>query len=259
MRISNHLNKAFRILRRNYGCPGVDSLSYKTIKQNFSEHRQSLAVLLDSGTFNFSEPRKSFINTGITTPKVREIFVYNIYDRWVQETIRIELNNHLNKFMHPHVYSYIRGKNRRQAFEYILKCEPRYILILDLKDFSGSIIVSKLFNMLRKVNVPDDLLDMIDKSIKHTDKGLPKGNSITSVLSNYYLSSIDRLFPTNYCRFSDDLVFGMTSKKQQKDIHKLLIPVLSELGLELNQEKIKCIENNGTLNIINEYPWIINS
>jgi len=257
MEISNHLNKAFRILRRNYSCPGADGLSYKAIKSNFSQHRNSLEFSLRNKTFRFTEPRKCLVSTGVITPKVRAVFVYNIYDRWIQEAIRIELNHLLHNIMHLHVYSYIRGKNRRQAFEYILKCNPKYILILDLKDYAGSIRVPKLFSMLEHANIPSDLIGMIHDSIKHSEKGLPKGNSITSVLSNFYLTPLDNLFPKNYCRFSDDLVFALEHKSQLTEIMKIVKPIFDELELELNEEKIKCIENTGALEIINEYPWII--
>ena len=255
--ITTHLNKAFRILRRNYGCPGVDGLNYKTIKDNFIEHKIFLETSLKNMTFKFSEPRKSIIKTGIVTPKVRDIFVYNIYDRWVQETIRIELNNRIYKFIHPHVYSYIRGKNRRQAFEYILNCNPQFILILDIKDFAGSIQLQKLLSMLAKANVPATLIELIYESVKHSRKGLPKGNSITSVLSNFYLSPIDEMFPLNYCRFSDDLIFGLRNESEIEKIINALNPILEELKLSLNKEKVKCVNNNKTLQIIDEYPWII--
>jgi retron-type reverse transcriptase len=257
MEISNHLNKAFRILRRNYSCPGADGLSYKTIKSDFSQHRNLLEFSLKNKTFRFTEPRKCLVKTGVITPKVRDVFVYNIYDRWIQETIRIELNNHLQNFIHPHVYSYIRGKNRRQAFEYILNCNPKFILILDLKNFAGSIRVPKLFSMLEQVNIPSDLLDIIHDSIKHSEKGLPKGNSITSVLSNFYLTPIDKMFSQNYCRFSDDLIFALENENQVNEIITKVKPMFDELELELNEEKIKCIANTRALQIIDEYPWII--
>lgn len=257
MEIINNLNKAFRILRRNYGCPGTDGLSYKEIKKNFVLHRSYLESALKNKTFKFTDPRKCTIRTGKITPKIRDVFVYNIYDRWIQEAIKIELNSYLKKKMHPHVYSYIRGKNRRQAFEYILNLNPKYILILDIKNFACSINTSILFEMLTDANIPFDLIDLVEESIKHSEIGLPKGNSLTSVLSNFYLSTVDNLFPNNYCRFSDDLIFSLSNEKQITDILSSVKCIFELLKLELSEEKIKCIKNNVPLQIINEYPWII--
>lgn len=125
----------------------------------------------------------------------------------------------------------------------ILSDTSSYNLIrLDVKDFFETISFEYLINKLESDNILSHLSLKILKSLKSnivpTTKGLPRGLSISSVLSEVYMKEIDGHIRSQvgvyfYARYVDDIIIITHNEKLTMNC---LINIFSEKGLSLNSK-----------------------
>lgn len=236
------LKKAFRIIKRNYGCPGNDNISISEIKTNYKKYESDVCQKLEKGTFAFeSNPKNVIIHDYLG--KKRRIFVYNITERWVQEFIKLQIEPTVNATLEEYVYAFRRGKNDEDSYKYILKNNPKYILRIDIKNYFNSINKERLFVNLEKLNLENNLLNLVKKSLKHCTKGLPSGHVLSCLLSNFNLEKFDSKFPKNYTRYSDDMMFGVETMDEAYKTLKTAEELLKGYGFNLNPIKTKIISD----------------
>lgn len=239
-----NFDKAFRVIRRNYGCPGPDGLSIKHIKSDYQSHKKYLQQQLQNNTFKFGVPRYSLITKN--GPKVRTIYIYNLYDKWIQQCINISIEPYyIEPLLAPYVFFSRRGigDGRKAAAKYILKSKPKYLLRLDILDFFASINRAKLIALLKSTPIPDNLIKLIEDSFIHLPRGIPIGNVLSPKLSNLYLSPLDQLFPKNYARYCDDMFFALSNQAEKSSVIGKVSESLSKLELALNIKKINLVFN----------------
>jgi len=138
----------------------------------------------------------------------------------------------------------------------LLSSRPDLILLLDVRDFFGSISQVRLLETLRGFGVNDAILSTVSKAIQHPDEGLPRGNGLSPILANVYLASLDQLFTSRYVRFSDDLIFAVATKREADATIALVREHLASIGLTLNDQKTKLFRAPSEDDIIAEYPWL---
>lgn len=234
------LKKAFKILRRNYGCPGNDGISISTVKKDFNFYEESIWEKVKDGSYEFEEvPKKVFIKDYLGND--REIFVYNVFDRWVQEFLRLQIDEVVGGALADYVYAFRRKRSDLQSYEYVLRNTPKLILRLDIKDYFRSINRESIVSCLVGLDIEEEVLVLIKKSLAHAPRGLPPGNVLSCVLSNLSLKDFDSLFPSNYARYSDDMLFGFENIKQVEVFIEGIEDILKTYGFRLNSGKIKII------------------
>lgn len=70
--------------------------------------------------------------------------------------------------------------------------------------------------------------------------GLPLGNPLSHILAGIYLLELDLSLKNPFLRFCDDyLLFGKSEKELQEILSKKILPLLEQLSLSLNLEKIQ--------------------
>ncbi len=232
------LHKAFKILRRNYGAPGRDRISIREVKSKYKFFSALIESQINSNEYFFTKPiSREFVDY---SGKRRLIYIYTVLDRWVQHYLKLEISPHIHSFLKPYIFGYIRRRSNIQAAEYILHNNPRYVLKLDISNFSSSIDIQRIFKSFQVLNVDETILDLVINSFAHnSNKGLPPGHVLSPLFSNFYLRDFDSMFPVNYARFSDDLIFGLESKSQQETIISKVSIMLDKIGLKLNVKKTK--------------------
>ena len=231
------IHMAFRILRRNYGCPGADGISLKEIKRNYTLYKAQILTAFRSGAYAPAPPRGcTFVDAH---KRVRQIYVYNVCDRWFQQCLRLAITPDILTKIQPYVYSYIKGRNNTQAAAHVLRNRSAYILKLDIHDFFSSVHLDTLWDMLSSCGIDRTTVGLIIKTMPTNAIGLPPGNVLSPLLSNLYLTPVDEAFPQNYARFSDDLLFAINDSSSVNDIHARLALPLSTLHLHINKDKQK--------------------
>mgnify|MGYP000305436925 CR=1 FL=1 len=236
------LKKAFRIIKRNYGCPGNDNVSISEVKINYKEYEDTIYQKLKKDSFVFDSNPKSVIIQDYLGKK-REIFVYNVDERWVQEFLKLQIEPTLDTTLEEYVYAFRRGKNDKDSYKYILKNNPKFILRIDIKDYFNSIDKERLFTDLKNLNLGDTLFKNIKKSLEHCTKGLPAGHVLSCMLSNFNLKDFDSKFSKNYTRYSDDIMFGVETMDEARKILRTAKKLLEEYGFSLNPAKTRIITN----------------
>lgn len=238
---SNVVKLAFRILRRNYGCPGLDGMSLKEIKENYDFHYRNIVRRFEEDDIN-SQPIKQ-VEIMDYGGGERSIFVYCVYERWLQQCLKIMLEDALGDYLSPCVFGYRPGFNMDMLKKYIKSFNKKYVLCLDLKGFFDNIDQSILLGKLKdRINGKKKVLYNIKKSISHISNGLPQGNALSPMLSNFYLSDFDKLYEKDYARFSDNLFFAVDSKGDKEIISQGVALSIQDLELEINEKKTKLYE-----------------
>lgn len=154
------LKKAFRIIRRNYGCPGNDGIAISEVRMNYKKYENIVWQKLEKDTYVFErEPKRVMISDYLG--KEREIFVYNVVERWIQEFLKLQIDPAVNAVLSEYVYAFRRGKSDVDSYKYILKNNPKFILRVDIKDYFGLINKEKLFAKIEDLGLENELLNLI--------------------------------------------------------------------------------------------------
>lgn len=236
------LKKAFRNIRRNYGCPGNDGVSISKVRANYKSYEYVVWQKLKEDIYVFErEPKCVTISDYLG--KKREIFIYNVVERWIQEFLKLQIEPAIDGTLSEYVYAFRRGKSDIDSYKYILKNNPRFVLCTDIKDYFCSINKGKLFVSLEDLGLEDNLLNLVKKSLAHSVEGLPSGHVLSCMLSNYNLKNFDLIFPKNYTRYSDDMMFGLETMQEAQKILRIVDGLLSAYNFKLNPEKTKIIMN----------------
>ncbi|MFH1407886.1 MAG: reverse transcriptase domain-containing protein [Patescibacteria group bacterium] len=230
------LDKAFKILRRNYGCPGLDGLSIKEIKRDFDFHKAVVLEKYNTASINILPIKKVRILD--YSDKLRSVFVYCLYERWLQMCLKLQLAQKVNNCLASYVFGYRPGFDMEMLKKYIKMFGKKYVLHLDLEKYFDSINREVLLKQMEtQLNVEDFILTRVNQSLSHINYGLPRGNALSPVLSNMYLSRFDMQFKDSYARFSDDLFFTFDKVNERDVIINEITPELRNLGLSINFQK----------------------
>lgn len=236
------MKKAFRIIRRNYGCPGNDGISIGMIRKNYEIHESIIWERLKNGNFLFEKnPKNTTIKDYLG--KNRDIYVYNVGERWVQEFLRLQIEPVLDTFLAEYAYAFRRKKSDLGSYKYILKNNPNFILRLDIENYFNSIHKENLLTSLAEIGLKKEILKLVEKSLNHCEKGLPLGHVLSPLLSNFNLKNFDAIFPKNYTRYSDDMMFALSDAREVQGILASVKKLLKSYGFSLNSAKMKLIMN----------------
>ncbi len=232
------LDKAFKLLRRNYGCPGLDGVSLREIKKDYNKHKNVvLGKYTENQVNSLSIKTTTIIDYG---GKEREIFVYCIHERWLQMYLKLQIEHDIEKNLKSYVFGYRKGVTMKDLHSYLLNTGLEHILHLDIAKYFDQIDRESLFNFLEhNIGVSRDILVKIQKSVSHTNKGLPQGNVLSPILSNVYLIPFDKCFPENYARFSDDLYFALGTPRKKDEMVKKISEHLLKHKLKINYSKLE--------------------
>lgn len=225
-------DKAFRVIRRNYAAPGADGISIKNIKQHYGDFKSRLL------NYNMQSPEIRKIKD--YTGEIREINKYSILDIWLQTALRLYLENKIGYKPKPYVFSYRKKNGEYIIRDFIRDWESDQVLYIDISNFYLDISRDVLIKKLGVFLSGTEIAMFKSLSWNGSDTGLPVGNSMSVLLSNYYLDEIDGMFDNGYARFGDDMFFDLNIYNQQEIIN-ILEHELKKLNLKINKSKMKTI------------------
>ncbi len=232
------IDKAFLLLRRNYGCPGIDGIPLREIKRDYEKHRSLLLEKYDSDQINTLPIKKTTIID--YNGKDRDIFVYCVYERWLQMYLKLQIEPGIESKLKNYVFGYRKSLTMKDLRQQLVDTGLAHILHLDIAKYFDRIDRELLFDYLEHTfNIDIGILFKIRKSVSHTSRGLPQGNVLSPILSNIYLLPFDEIFPEQFARFSDDLYFALDKPKDKDAIIAKVNEYLQKLGLKLNYSKLE--------------------
>ena len=209
----------------------------------------------------------------VTEPKLRKIeksrYLDRIVHRWVVDNFLEPC--YVPKFINTS-YACLKNRGMHKAAIYVkntmrhckVKWNEYYILKMDVSKYFDNINKKILLKILEK-NIKDQELMWLIKEILYAnkrEKGLEIGNYTSQMFANIYLNEVDqyikhKLKVRYYCRYLDDSIVIVKTKKEAKEILEKIKKYLKEnLELKLNQ-KTQIFKNKQGVNFcgykINEY------
>jgi len=209
----------------------------------------------------------------VTEPKLRRIeksrYIDRIVHRWV-------VDNFLEPYFVPTFistsYACLKNKGMHKAAIYVKEtmrhCKRTwgeyYILKMDVAKYFDNINKNILLEILKRKIKDIDLLWLIKQILfaQKREKGLEIGNYTSQMFANIYLNETDQYIKQKlkvkyYCRYLDDSIVIVKTKKEAKEILKKIRCFLKQnLELELNK-KTQIFKNKQGVNFcgykINEY------
>lgn len=221
---------------------------------------------------------KTYKHGGYTTfyisePKVRKIeksrYIDRIVHRWV-------VDNFLEPYFVPQfIYSSfacLKNKGMHKSAKYVQEkmqhCKriwgEYYILKMDIAKYFDNINKNILLDIIKRKIKDENILWLIKEILfsQKREKGLEIGNYTSQMFANIYLNEVDqyvkhKLKIKYYCRYLDDSVLMVKTKKEAKEaLKKIQIFLKEKLELELNK-KTQIFKNKQGVNFcgykINEY------
>ena len=209
----------------------------------------------------------------VTEPKLRKIeksrYLDRIVHRWVVDNFLEPC--YVPKFINTS-YACLKNRGMHKSAIYVkntmrhckAKWNEYYILKMDVAKYFDNINKKILLKILER-NIKDQELMWLIKEILYAnkrEKGLEIGNYTSQMFANIYLNEVDqyikhKLKVKYYCRYLDDSIVIVRTKKEAKEILEKIKKYLKEnLELELNQ-KTQIFKNKQGVNFcgykINEY------
>jgi RNA-directed DNA polymerase len=167
-------------------------------------------------------------------PSLKEI------QNWILENIlyKVEVSKYAK--------AYVRKRNILDNVKYHRSRDK--VLTLDIENFFGSIKRQNVETIFRGMNYSSNMSNLLSK-LCCCDDVLPQGSATSPCLSNIYLKPFDKVI-SEYCnensirytRYADDLAFS--GKFDQELLIELVRRELKKIGLKLNEDKIKLMEQN---------------
>jgi RNA-directed DNA polymerase len=181
----------------------------------------------------------------------------------VQGAVKLILEPIFEADFQPGSYGYRPKRTAHQAVNRVAQAiveEKTRIIDIDLRAYFDNV---QHFLLLEKVarRVQDDaVMHLLKMMLKATGKkGVPQGGVVSPLLSNLYLTEVDRMLEkaiattrrgqythVQYARFADDLVILIDSHPRHdwllKAVDRRLREELGKLRVEINEEKSRMVD-----------------
>jgi RNA-directed DNA polymerase len=257
------LQAAYQMAKSNQGAPGIDGITFDVIEERGVESfLKQIQDELDQNTYQPMPVRKKEIPKDGGT-KVRVLSIPSIRDRVVQGALKLILEPIFEADFQPGSYGY---RPKRSAHEAVSRVDQAIvqgltrIIDLDLRAYFDNVQHSVLLEKVARRVQDASVMKLLKMILKSTGaKGVPQGGVISPMLSNLYLTEVDRMlekaiattrrgqYPNvQYARFADDLVVLISSHPRQDwligAVEKRLREELGQLRVEINEEKSRKVD-----------------
>jgi RNA-directed DNA polymerase len=256
------LRQAYSLARKNDGAPGIDGVTFEAIEaQGVDVFLEGLRDELVLRTYRPLRARRVEIPKG--DGRVRTLSIPSIRDRVVQGALKLILEPIFEADFQSGSYGYRPKRTAHQAVDRvaraIVECKT-CVIDLDLRAYFDTVRHDVLLGKVaRRVN-DDNVMQLLKLMLKASGKrGVPQGGVISPLLSNVYLTEVDRMLErakdatragrfsaVEYARFADDLVVLVDAHPRHAWVRQA-VPVrlrqeLAKLHVEINEEKSKTVD-----------------
>jgi len=257
------LREAYQMAKRNDGAPGIDGVTFAAIEESGVESfLMQIREELVTNTYRPMRVRKKEIPKD-GGKKVRILSIPSIRDRVVQGAIKLILEPIFEADFQSGSYGYRPKRTAHQAVNRVAQAiveGKTQIIDLDLRAYFDNV---QHYLLLEKVarRVQDDVvMHLLKMMLKATgEKGVPQGGVISPLLSNLYLTEVDRMLEkaiattrsgqythVQYARFADDLVILIDAHPRHawlgKAVNQRLREELEKLRVEINEDKSRMVD-----------------
>jgi len=252
------LREAYRLAKDNNGAAGIDGVTFEAIEeQGVVSFVEQLRKELIERTYRPLRARKVGIPKDGGT-KVRVLSIPAIRDRVVQGALKLILEPIFEADFQAGSFGYRPKRSPHDAIQCVSEAiiqGKTHVIDLDLRSYFDTVRHHIVLEKVAKRVNDDDVMHLLKMILRASGKqGVPQGGVISPMLSNLYLTEVDRMLERakkvtrygrwtaiEYARFADDLVILVDSHPRhrwlRKAVEKRLREELAKLQVEVNEEK----------------------
>ncbi len=257
------LYEAYRMAKENNGAPGIDGVTFEAIESAGVEpFLEQIRDELANRTYQPTGYRRQAIPKGEGQGE-RVLSIPAIRDRVAQGALKLILEPIFEADFQEGSYGYRPGRAAHEAVERVADAIVKYktrVLDLDLSAYFDNIRHDVLLAKVAKRVSDPDVLHILKLILKATGKqGVAQGDVIAPLLSNLYLTEVDRMLERakavtsrgkytylEYARFADDIVILIDAYPQHDwllgAVMKRLREELAVLHVTLNEAKSRIVD-----------------
>jgi RNA-directed DNA polymerase len=256
------LREAYQMAKSNNGAPGIDGVTFAAIEESGPEtFLKQIRDELVANTYRPMPARKKEIPKD--GGKVRVLSIPAIRDRVVQGALKLILEPIFEADFQPGSYGYRPKRTAHQAVNRVAQAiveEKTRIIDIDLRAYFDNVQHSLLLEKVARRVQDAAVMGLLKMILKATgEKGVPQGGVISPVLSNLYLTEVDRMLEKaiattrygkytyiQYARFADDLVILIDSHRRHdwlvRAVERRLREEVAKLRVEINEDKSRMVD-----------------
>ena len=245
---------------------GVDGVTKAEYGMNLEENLLDLSVRLKRMGYRPGPKRRSYIPKP-GSEKGRPLGISNLEDKIVEEATKRTLEPIYEAVFEDSSYGYRPRRSQHQCLDAlgrtIQQRKVQYVVEADIKSFFDKVNHNWMVKFLRHRIGDERVIRLIIRMLKSgimedgltraTEEGTPQGSILSPLLSNIYLHYVLDLWfsrrvsrqsrgETYYFRFADDFLACFQHKYEAERFHRRLEDRLKKFGLELSEDKTRCIE-----------------
>jgi RNA-directed DNA polymerase len=254
------LRRAFKLVKRNKGAPGIDGKTIEAYEANLDEELDQLR----NEILNWKYKPKPVKRVEIPKPDgkgVRLLGIPIVKDRILHMAIKMVLEPIIDPKFSDSSFGFRPKRNQRQAVEAahkIVQNGKEFVVDIDLSKFFDRINHDRLIHQL-KIHVQDKRVlrligmilrcgIMIEGSLTKPEEGSVQGSPLSPLLSNVVLDELDKELERRgleFCRYADDCNIFVKSKKAADRVMSTIKKFIEKkLKLKVNDEKSKTAKSN---------------
>jgi RNA-directed DNA polymerase len=257
------LQEAYQMAKSNKGAPGIDGVTFEAIEESGVESfLKQIQHELVHNTYRPMPVRKKEIPKDGGT-KVRVLSIPAIRDRVVQGALKHILEPIFDADFQSGSYGYRPKRSAHEAVDRVAQAIVQgltRVIDLDLRAYFDNVQHSLLLKKVARRVQDTSVMRLLKMILKSTGaKGVPQGGVISPMLSNLYLTEVDRMLEkaiattqrgkyanVQYARFADDLVVLIDSHPRHEwlmgAVEKRLREEITKLRVEINEEKSRKVD-----------------
>lgn len=246
--------------------PGVDGVTKEEYGRNLEENLRDLSLRLNRMGYRPGPKRRSYVPKP-GSEKGRPLGISNLEDKIVEEALKRTLEPIFEAVFEDSSYGYRPERSQHQCLDALGRAIQQrkitYVVEADIKRFFDRLNHEWMIKFLRH-RIGDErvirvIVRMLNSGIledgltRATEEGTPQGSILSPLLSNIYLHYVLDLWFSRrvrrqsrgeayYFRFADDFVACFQYKDDAQSFRERLEGRLEGFGLEVAQEKSRCIE-----------------
>jgi group II intron reverse transcriptase/maturase len=245
---------------------GVDGVTKEEYGKNLEENLRDLSERLKRMGYRPEPKRRSYIPKA-GSEKGRPLGISNLEDKIVEEATKRTLEPIYEAVFEDSSYGYRPGRSQHKCLDAlgrtIQQKKVNYVVEADIKGFFDKVNHEWMIKLLRHRIGDERVIRLIIRMLKSgiledglvhaSEEGTPQGSILSPLLSNIYLHYVLDLWFSRrvsrqsrgeayYFRFADDFVACFQYQDDAESFQKRLKDRLEGFGLELAEEKTRCIE-----------------
>src|SRR5256885_11382920 len=190
------LSEAYALAKNNNGAPGIDGVTFAAIEaQGVATFLEQIQDELVQRTYVPLPARRQEIPKD--GGKVRVLSIPAIRDRGVQGALKLILEPIFEADFQPGSFGYRPKRTAHEAVDRVARAivqEKTHVLDFDLRAYFDNVQHLLLLKKVARRVQDAAVMGLLKMILKATgEKGVPQGGVISPVLSNLYLTEVDRM------------------------------------------------------------------